>query len=124
MNAPVGDPGGSHPSLTEQECFALLGGAGVGQVNFARHAMPTSPRLGYSLEGDDLVLRPCSSALARVLDATMVVLEVDGTDPASGAGWRVVVVGPASAGAMGDEAVVRLRSLDVTGHRLPCALVA
>ena len=102
--------------LEAQECYAVIGAQGVGTVDVARHGLPAPVALAYVVDGHDLLLSTRGHpGLQDVLDGAVAAVEVDGTDEATGASWRVALVGPATA----DRLLVRVRPTDVTGYRLP-----
>jgi hypothetical protein len=109
--------------LEAQECYAVIGAQGVGTVDVARHGLPAPVALAYVVDGHDLLLstrghpglQDVHPGLQDVLDGAVAAVEVDVTDEATGASWRVALVGPATA----DRLLVRVRPTDVTGYRLP-----
>ena len=102
--------------LEQHECYAVIGAQGVANVDVARHALPAPIPLAYVVEGTDLLLGTREHpGLQEVLDGAVAMVEVDVTEPGTGASWRVALVGPATA----DGDLARVRPTDVTGYRLP-----
>lgn len=88
--------------LGPEECFALLGPAGVGRVAFTDVAGPAVVPVNYTADGGDLVFR---TALGGWLDQSLttsitgadvrIAFQVDAFDPATRTGWSVLARGGA-----------------------------
>jgi len=120
MSRFVPDPADSRLFLTLEECLQVLSDVADGWVNFTRHALPHALPVRCHVEGPDLVLRTDTTGVERLLDAAVVAVEADVTDPVSGTGWRVVVIGPTER----RDSALHLHPVEVTGHRLPAPRVA
>lgn len=81
--------------LDRDECLALLARASLGRVAFTKNALPAIRPVTYALLGNHVVLRTETHGLGRQLDGQVVAFEVDDIDAESGAGWSVVLIGPA-----------------------------
>lgn len=124
MSRFVPDPAGSRLFLTLEECLQVLSDVADGRVNFTRHALPQALPIRCHVEGSELVLRTVTTGVERLLDAAVVAVEADLTDPVSGTGWRVVVIGPTERRGRAHGGGLCLHPLEVTGHRLPAPRVA
>jgi nitroimidazol reductase NimA-like FMN-containing flavoprotein (pyridoxamine 5'-phosphate oxidase superfamily) len=80
--------------LDPATCRALLATCSLGRVGLSVDALPVVLPVNYALDGDAIVFR---TVRGTKLDAAhrhqVVAFEVDQVDPATGAGWSVLVRG-------------------------------
>lgn len=119
----VPDPDDSRLFLTLEECLQVLSDVATGRVNFTRHALPHPIPIRCSVEGPDLVVRTDAAGLERLLEAAVVAVETEHTDPGTGGRWRVVVIGSTERRSAAGGGL-HVHPLEVTGHRLPGTRVA
>jgi nitroimidazol reductase NimA-like FMN-containing flavoprotein (pyridoxamine 5'-phosphate oxidase superfamily) len=128
--------------LSDEECVTLLGSRQVGRVAFPLDGEVEIFPVAFVLDGSAVVFRSTTGTkLAAALDQAAVAFEVDRFEPASRAGWSVVVKGTCEE--VHDEAAqarldsigfrtwverpetasqfrwVRIRPYSVTGRALP-----
>jgi nitroimidazol reductase NimA-like FMN-containing flavoprotein (pyridoxamine 5'-phosphate oxidase superfamily) len=86
-------------TLTEGECWHLLGSVSVGRVVFTHHAMPAIRPVNHLLDGKTIVIRShlgtSITARASADHGTVVCYEVDELDPVRHTGWSVMATGTA-----------------------------
>jgi nitroimidazol reductase NimA-like FMN-containing flavoprotein (pyridoxamine 5'-phosphate oxidase superfamily) len=123
--------------LGRAESLDLLGQVSVGRMVFTDGDHPTVHPVNFSLDGEDVILRTGGGGkLAAAAARGTVAFEADELDPATCAGWSVVVVGHAEVVTDIDELValahpdrrpwapgrtghvVRIRPEQITGRRL------
>lgn len=82
--------------LDEAECWALLGGHGVGRVAFERPDGPVVFPVNYQVVDGKLTFLTAAGSLLSNASAmgTEVAFEQDRLDEAFSQGWSVLVVGP------------------------------
>jgi len=83
-------------ALDRPTCLSLLSSVGLGRVGLSVDALPVIMPVGFRIDGDRIVfaLRP-GDEVAGALDDVVVAFEADDVDPVTGAGWTVLVQGPA-----------------------------
>jgi hypothetical protein len=119
--------------LTEAECLALLHAAEVGRVGLdvggRLDVLPVNIAL---VEGPSILIAVAAGTRLQAAIGHQVVVEVDGIDPDTGAGWSVVARGRAAhAGwpiwdnrrprplARGRDHLMRIRIEEISGRRTP-----
>jgi nitroimidazol reductase NimA-like FMN-containing flavoprotein (pyridoxamine 5'-phosphate oxidase superfamily) len=124
--------------LSTDECLDLLRSQTLGRVAVQIGDAPAILPVNYALLDDEVVFRSDpGTKLSAALMRTMVAFEIDDTDPATHAGWSVLVVGfseeirdratRARVDALnlepwvteGLDFVVHIRTRTITGRRLP-----
>ncbi|HMK63546.1 MAG TPA: pyridoxamine 5'-phosphate oxidase family protein [Acidimicrobiales bacterium] len=91
--------------LSEQECWLLLSGQGVGRVGLTAGAMPAILPVNYAVFDGAIVFRTTvGSKLSAAIAHAVVCFEVDFFDSDTRQGWSVLAVG------MADELTEPLRS--------------
>jgi hypothetical protein len=87
----------AHPRLetmTEEECWTLLGTHGVGRIVFNGEDGPLAVPLNYSVAGTDVVVSTAPDTLvASLAPHSTVSFEVDHIDDAMSEGWSILAVG-------------------------------
>ena len=98
-------------ALTDAECLALLGDAGIGRVGLSIDALPVVLPVNFVLDGDRILFRTgTGSKLQQALEGAVVCFEVDQVDRIYHAGWSVLATG--HAGEVTDPAdLERIRTL-------------
>jgi nitroimidazol reductase NimA-like FMN-containing flavoprotein (pyridoxamine 5'-phosphate oxidase superfamily) len=84
--------------LTEDECWQLLGGVGMGRVVFTMRAMPAIRPVNHLTDGKTIIIRShLGSAITAHAsgDGTVVCYEADDLDPVRHTGWSVIATGMA-----------------------------
>lgn len=95
MPRPRIDPNGL-AVLARAECLRLLASRTVGRVAVTSGGVPTILPVRYVLDDDAVVFRTGAGAkLYAIARGAALAFEVDDVDPATGAGWSVVVTGAA-----------------------------
>ncbi len=84
--------------LDRPECLRLLGATGIGRiaVSVAEWDHPVVRPVNYVFDEPSqsvLIRAGLGSKLHAVLRSAKAAFEIDGTDPAGGVGWSVVIVG-------------------------------
>jgi nitroimidazol reductase NimA-like FMN-containing flavoprotein (pyridoxamine 5'-phosphate oxidase superfamily) len=84
--------------IERTECLRLLRKGTLGRIVYTVDALPAVRPVNYVLEDESIVIRTDSaSKLAGGARPEIVAFEVDDIDDKTGAGWSVVVTGPARA---------------------------
>ncbi|MER7755329.1 pyridoxamine 5'-phosphate oxidase family protein [Kitasatospora sp. NPDC097643] len=140
-DAPPGQGGaGPHPllqSLTEAECWELVGTHGVGRIGLPVQPGPVVYPVNYVVDAGTFAYRTAESGSAAPAEGTAVSFQVDHIDEYLGRGWSVLALGPAhhvddpaelsrlaalpgsTPWAGGDRPYwVRIRPQELTGRRL------
>ncbi|HUY22684.1 MAG TPA: universal stress protein [Acidimicrobiales bacterium] len=86
-------PRGVLEPIPEEECLALLAGQEVGRLVVVRQGVPLVFPVNYTLDGRTLAARTDPGTKLDWATLGHVAVEVDVIDPASHAGWSVVVRG-------------------------------
>lgn len=82
--------------LAAEECWALLGRAGIGRLAVVVDGAPEVFPVNYAVEGRTAVFRSAEGTkTAAALEAAPVALEADGYDEAAGRAWSVLLKGRA-----------------------------
>lgn len=81
--------------LDVDECLALLKGQDLGRLAFLNDGRPAILPVNYLLDQGTAVFRYAYGTVLDSIPEQRVAFEVDHTDPASHAGWSVVVEGKA-----------------------------
>jgi nitroimidazol reductase NimA-like FMN-containing flavoprotein (pyridoxamine 5'-phosphate oxidase superfamily) len=81
--------------LSPDECYALLSEEAIGRVVYADGDGPAAVPVNFALAGHDIVFRSDPGSKIGGLRDRPVAFEVDHIDPASRAGWSVLVRGAA-----------------------------
>lgn len=97
--------GGPLVELSKEECFALIGEAGVGRVAFTTASGPLIHPVNYLVDGDTLVLRTSPHTQFGTHPFGLVAFEVDDLDPLMERGWSVLFVGRCAPVEDADEAI-------------------
>jgi nitroimidazol reductase NimA-like FMN-containing flavoprotein (pyridoxamine 5'-phosphate oxidase superfamily) len=85
-------------TLSHLECLRLLATAPFGRICYTSGAMPTVQPVNFAVAGQQLVMRTSSvSKLVAASRNAVCAFEADDIDPATLAGWSVVVIGRANA---------------------------
>jgi nitroimidazol reductase NimA-like FMN-containing flavoprotein (pyridoxamine 5'-phosphate oxidase superfamily) len=124
--------------LGPDECLRLLRTQSLGRVGVRIGESPTVLPVNYALLDDDVVFRTDpGTKLSAALMKVLVAFEVDEADAATRTGWSVVVVGYCEEirdratrervdalgldtwATEGRDFVVRIRTRDMTGRRVP-----
>jgi nitroimidazol reductase NimA-like FMN-containing flavoprotein (pyridoxamine 5'-phosphate oxidase superfamily) len=85
-------------SLTEAECWDLLGSLSLGRVVFTQHALPAIRPVNHLIDDHTIIIR---SHLGSAITAhaagggAIVCYEADQIDPVRHTGWSVIATGPA-----------------------------
>lgn len=88
------DGNGHFLNIDADECWRLLGPAGIGRVAWQSSRGITLLPVNYARLGPVLVLRVAhDSILAELIDTTEVAFEVDDIELSTASGWSVVVRG-------------------------------
>lgn len=90
ISTPVGDT-----VLTPSRCWALLRQTDLGRLALAVGASPDIFPVNVVVDRGSVVFRTAAGTKLDAADGRMVALEADGTDPADGVVWSVVVKGRA-----------------------------
>lgn len=80
--------------LSRPECLQRLASGRHGRIAVSLRSLPTIIRVGYTLDGDELVVS--STVVPAVLAAVyhnVITFQADGPPDGSGAGWSVQVTG-------------------------------
>jgi uncharacterized protein len=80
-------------ATSRREAVELLRTAALVRVVFTHRAMPVAIPVAFALDGDDIVIRTGREARLRAAIESVVAVEADHFDPASGTGWSVIVQG-------------------------------
>lgn len=124
--------------LDETECLGLLAELRIGRVGVTLGALPAIfPIVFCLIDGTVVFFTAAGTTLLSALSETVVAFEADRTDPVTGAGWSVQVVGLArvsssrsdrtaaeSAGLRGwagteRPSLITVRQARISGRRLP-----
>jgi uncharacterized protein len=122
------------------DCYGLLASVPVGRIGFVAGGEVVMLPVSFLLDGQDVVFTTgAGSKLSAAEVGHYVGFEADAYDPATGAGWSVMVSGLAEVVAAADEAArldrlglrpwgaaadrvwVRIRPAAVSGRRTPRA---
>ncbi|HVN52341.1 MAG TPA: pyridoxamine 5'-phosphate oxidase family protein [Acidimicrobiales bacterium] len=79
--------------LSEEECFALLGGPTVGRLVYIDDVGPIAVPVNYAVAGRDIVVRVEGGTKRAAMRQPVITFEVDHIDEAARSGWSVVVRG-------------------------------
>jgi len=79
--------------LSPDDCYALLTEEAIGRVVYADEDGPAAVPVNFALAGHDIVFRSDPGSKIGGLRDRPVAFEVDHIDPASRAGWSVLVRG-------------------------------
>lgn len=80
--------------LSDLECSARLGGAGIGRVVYTRHGLPAVATSRYLVrEGALWFAAPPRSPVAKAVDGQVVAVHADRVDLDRREGWSVTGVG-------------------------------
>jgi transcriptional regulator with XRE-family HTH domain len=126
--------------LTEAECHSLLSTHGVGRLAVPADAGPVVIPVNYSVIEGGIVFRTAPGTAPARADGHQVAFEADRIDEAFGAGWSVLVRGPATTVTDPDEVALleeqaystpwaggrrdlwlRIEPVSVTGRRITVA---
>src|SRR5919112_4735371 len=91
-----GSPAWHHEDLTITECLRLLASKRVGRVAFNHHGPVVLP-VNFAMDGDRILI--CTSPhgyLGRQIRSCVAGFQCDDLDEDTGAGWTVLVQGPAA----------------------------
>jgi nitroimidazol reductase NimA-like FMN-containing flavoprotein (pyridoxamine 5'-phosphate oxidase superfamily) len=100
--------------ISREECLRLLGGASLGRVGVSVDALPAIFPVFIALVDDVVVFRTVpGTKLITASGGTIIALEADGFDPATGEGWSVLVRGRARP--LDDEARAQRARSSLTG---------
>jgi nitroimidazol reductase NimA-like FMN-containing flavoprotein (pyridoxamine 5'-phosphate oxidase superfamily) len=80
-------------TLSEAECFELIGGEVVGRFVFEDVDGPAAVPVNFGLAGKEILFRTEQASHLREVLGRPVAFEVDLTDPDIGSGWSVLVRG-------------------------------
>jgi hypothetical protein len=116
-------------TLTLEECWALLGSAGVGRVALTVSGVPRIIPVNYAIADDRVYFRTAPGTILNDVTLQKVAFEADAIDPETRSGWSVCVVGSGFASGGAGPAVdswapgsrdLRFRIVpdEVTGRRL------
>lgn len=98
-------------ALPVARCLQLLETAPVGRLVFTEHALPAVHPVNFLRHEDSIVIRTGPGPkLEAAVRGDVVAFEADHIDPASHAGWSVLVIGRA---AVVDDVEELLAVLDV-----------
>lgn len=94
-------------TLTEEECWRLLGSVSLGRIVFTHRAMPAIRPVNHLVDGRTIIVR--SHLGADIVahagdDGAVVCYEADELDPDRHTGWSVIATGLASL--VGDPVLV------------------
>jgi nitroimidazol reductase NimA-like FMN-containing flavoprotein (pyridoxamine 5'-phosphate oxidase superfamily) len=80
--------------LSEDQCRALLGPAGVGRVGITIAGLPVIMPVNYVFVDGDVVFRTGDGTkLHAASNGAVIAFEVDAFDPAVHSGWSVLAIG-------------------------------
>jgi nitroimidazol reductase NimA-like FMN-containing flavoprotein (pyridoxamine 5'-phosphate oxidase superfamily) len=79
--------------LSEEECFALLGGPSVGRIVYVDDVGPIAVPVNYAMAGRDIVVRVEGGTKQAAMRQPVITFEVDHIDEEARSGWSVVVRG-------------------------------
>ena len=80
-------------TLSEAECFELIGGEVVGRFVFQDVDGPAAVPVNFGLAGKEILFRTEQASHLREVLNGPVAFEIDLTDPNTGSGWSVLVRG-------------------------------
>ncbi|MGW3802208.1 helix-turn-helix domain-containing protein [Streptomyces clavifer] len=90
----------AHPhlvELSEEECWKLIGGHGIGRVVVSNERGPAVYPVNYITVADRVAFRTSPASGPAEMTGEETAFEVDHIDDAFSRGWSVLVVGEASA---------------------------
>jgi nitroimidazol reductase NimA-like FMN-containing flavoprotein (pyridoxamine 5'-phosphate oxidase superfamily) len=91
------DPRTGLETLTDDECWELLGEGEIGRLAVAVDGRPDIFPVNYVVDGSDILIRTAAGfKLAAAVLGPAVAFEIDGIDPEQRRGWSVVVHGQAT----------------------------
>ena len=89
----------------------------MGRLAYTDHAVPAVGLVEFTVDDDQILVRPVSGGTVEVAHGGMVAFEVDQIDPRTRTGWSVVVLGQAEV-TDGPDQSVRVRAERMTGRQL------
>jgi hypothetical protein len=89
-------PGSSAERLSDEECWALLSGAGFGRLAAAAVKDIDIFPINFAVDGRSIVFRTAEGTkLLEMMISDVVAVEADHRNPATGIAWSVVAKGTA-----------------------------
>jgi Pyridoxamine 5'-phosphate oxidase len=80
-------------TLAPEECWSLMGVAGIGRVAVTVDGAPRIVPVNYAVVGDVIYFRTAVGTILNNVVSQKVAFEVDAFDSSSRSGWSVCVVG-------------------------------